>query len=292
MKTLFITLSLVLIALGAVAQGNDVIVYRKSGDVFVGKGQQWEKVLLYKKCRVGTDVKLVGKNSSCLVTSAKGDTILTSHEANEIVTLGKVGVHNHKSHNIFMAILHDPLVEGEPALHRGYNLMLFPADNEVLSGRSFDFTWGKDGNHTYKFSLLENAGTNKWLCKNTEVNGEQLSSNAGCSSAAGYYAGKKYSWNVRPAFNNDSTVYFLSFSIADAAYVEKVNRDIKTIGQSEGDEFYVLNKAGIYYKNRMYTEAYRTLATASEKYPESVLIKAAQQKLIDNISEINKDRLK
>lgn len=164
---------------------------------------------------------------------------------------------------------------------RGGFLMLFPANNEVLSMDNCDFVWRRDKRDRFDFYLTEESRKDDWLYKkeampDTVLTSKTLGNGAGWGK---FVPSKVYYWTVNPTGDQNAEGYFIRFTVADKDVQEKLRDALSSLEKSRSDidehTFAVLT-AMCYERFKMYSMAFEVYEKAMLKFPDSQVIANAR----------------
>lgn len=291
MKTIITFLSCIILSVCSIGQ---TVICNVKGTVEYSENGQWKKVTAPRQnIRDNTRLRFADK-SSCIVVSAKKAELITAEKSKE-VTAGAAAVEEEtmfaKVWATLNGLMSDPSKKGGANIFRGENLMLLPADGEILLQPSFGFLWRNNNSISYDFFLQEDP-TEVWLCKKIPVADTILSLTGNIACAKNLSTTKKYYWGVKPASNTSEECYMVGFSfvtpLAKAA-LEKRVADIKSKQEYIDGDVYEVLLASVYFDQRFYYEAYKILLAAKQKYPGSEIVATGYNTLIHNLTDLNTD---
>ncbi|MBZ0097499.1 MAG: hypothetical protein K8F30_00365 [Taibaiella sp.] len=237
-----------------------------------------------------------GANSSCVVVKDKGES--SRHYATAKATQMRISSASFEEESILDKIWaaisgleSDPSKPGGATIFRGESLMLLPADGEVLLYSEFDYVWRSNNSLSYDF-FLQDDETGQWLCNNVKVKDTLLKAqrNAHCNKAIA--GGKTYYWGVKPTSNTSEECYLVGFSLATSSVKTALEKKLSELRQDRDlmdEDVYEVLVADAYADKRMYTQAYKTLVTASGRFPESEMIRGALKILRKSLIDLNSE---
>jgi cell division protein FtsI/penicillin-binding protein 2 len=272
-----------------------IVISNVKGTVEYSENGQWKKVTAPRQnIRDNTRLRLAD-NSSCIVVHANGTIVVTCPTAKQVVASPPAAKEESILDKIFATLnglMSDPSLKGGANIFRGENLMLLPADGELLLQPAVTFIWRNNKSVSYNFYLQEDA-TEAWLCNSVQVKDTMLAMPGNKFCNKNISSTKTYYWCVKPSSNTGEECYMPGFSVVGAttkAQLEKRLQELEGKKALVDDDVYEVLRSAVYFDLKYYSEAYKVLLSARNKFPGSEVVETGYNTLINNLLDLNTDR--
>jgi len=164
-------------------------------------------------------------------------------------------------------------------VYRGETLpMLLPIESTNVMASEITFCWMKaNENSTYYFHIFNENKEELFAKEYTDttvtinINDIPVTKN------------NVYLWYVHTSNNLPENTAFFSFKVADSKWKENFYNNLNKLDLSFSPEVNELMKIYYYESNNVFIEAFELYRNATDKYPDSEIIKEAYQNLLNKI---------
>lgn len=289
-----ISIFLLFLFTSVIHAGAQLTVCEVHGSVEYKQGGEWKKIDKQQVSIPDNSPLKFGAKSSCIVAQGERSKLYSSEKAGEITVrsgeLEEASILD-KLWAVIGGFLSEPSTSGGAAIFRGENLMLLPADGEVLLSPSFHYVWRSNNSLSYDFFLQDDA-TGAWLCNNVKIKDTSLKAQGNASCNKTLAAGKTYYWGVKPSSNTSEECYLVGFSLASPAVKSALDKKLADLQKNKAmvdEDVYEVLVADVYAGMHMYTQAYNTLVAAAGRFPASQVIRSAREVFLKGLTDINSE---